>query len=198
MSTDPFTRRLFLKGGGALAGDAILRVGGPAMVALSQTACSARDEGKAFEHLSASIARELDAIAARILPTTDTPGAREAGVIYFIDTAVGSLMPDIAAEIDQGLATFASEIADSFPGAGLFSDLSEADQDAFLESQEETAFFGLMHFLTVAGFFGMSHYGGNRDDIGWKHVGMDGPPHAWQPPFGHYDAEYMQAESDGD
>lgn len=198
MSTEPFTRRLFLKSSGALAGNALLRAGGPALVALSQAACEARDEEKPFDHLSATVARELDAIAARILPTTDTPGAREAGVIYFIDTALGSLMPDLAPHVDSGLAEFQSGIEDAFPGAGAFSDLSEADQDGYLRSRQDTEFFGLMRDLTVAGFFGMSRYGGNRDDIGWKHVGMDGPPHAWQPPFGYYDAEYVEGEADGD
>ncbi len=27
----------------------------------------------------------------------------------------------------------------------------------------------------------MSMYGGNRDNIGWNLVGMDGSPHAWLP-----------------
>lgn len=165
---------------------------------MSQAACTARDEARHFDNLSPAVARELEAIAARILPTTDSPGAREAGVVYFMDTALGTLIPDEAGELHQGLEKFSSGIAAAFPGAGLFSDLSQADQDRHLKSQEDSAFFGLVHFMTVAGFFGMSHYGGNRDNVGWKHVGMDGPPHGWQPPYGYYDAEYAEGEADGD
>ncbi|MCH8335403.1 MAG: hypothetical protein IIC61_05875, partial [Proteobacteria bacterium] len=47
------------------------------------------------------------------------------------------------------------------------------------------------------GVFGMSSYGGNRDDIGWKLLGMDGPPHAWAYPFGYYDAQYMEEQQNG-
>jgi hypothetical protein len=49
--------------------------------------------------------------------------------------------------------------------------------------------------MTIAGFFGMSSYGGNRDNLGWKLLGLDGEHHAWQSPFGYYDAEYLEAES---
>src|SRR4051812_31726919 len=47
-----------------------------------------------FETLTADQARELDAITAAIVPTDDTPGAREANVVRFID---------------RSLATFAKE-----------------------------------------------------------------------------------------
>ena len=44
-----------------------------------------------------------------------------------------------------------------------------------------------MRFMTLCGFFGMSSYGGNRDNVGWELLGFDGHRGAWQPPFGHYD-----------
>src|SRR6059036_1881342 len=47
-----------------------------------------------FEFFSADEAKEIEAISARIIPSGDTPGAREAGVVYFID---------------RGLATFGAE-----------------------------------------------------------------------------------------
>ena len=46
------------------------------------------------------------------------------------------------------------------------------------------------NFGGVAGVFGMAKYGGNRDNVGWKLVGMNGPPGAWTYPFGDYDAEH--------
>ncbi len=52
--------------------------------------------------------------------------------------------------------------------------------------------------MLIAGVFGMATWGGNRDDIGWKLVGMDGPPHAWAPPFGHYDTGYMEEQKNGE
>ena len=52
-----------------------------------------------------------------------------------------------------------------------------------------TPFFGGMKFLTVLGLLALPSYGGNADKLGWKLVGFV-DQHAWQPPFGHYDAEY--------
>ena len=192
------TRRFFLQGSGTVAGGALLRAGVPAFIALSQSACSARDAGAAFETLSAGEGRELEAIAARILPTTDTPGAREAGAIWFIDKAYGSVYAESLAADRVMLADFQSGAAAAFPGSEFFSDLDEADQDAYLTSHQHTRFFNNIRFMTLAGVFGIATWGGNRNDIGWKLVGMDGPPHAWTPPFGYYDAEYMEAHKDGE
>src|SRR5260370_23131373 len=41
-----------------------------------------------FEFFSPELAAEIDAISARIIPTTDTPGAHEAGVAFFINRAL--------------------------------------------------------------------------------------------------------------
>ena len=191
------SRRAFLAGSGALAGTSLMRVGLSGILAVAGTACTARDEGAAFEVLTADEAAEFEAIASRILPTTDTPGAREAGVIYFMDKSFGSIMQAQLAFARDGLAAFQSGVSAEFPGAKLFSDLDPDDQDRYLGTQENSGFFGLMHFMTLAGFFGMSSYGGNRDDIGWKLLGIDPHQHAWQPPFGYYDAEYLRSHSDG-
>lgn len=177
-----------------LVGSPLLRTGLPGLMALSASACTARDKTKQFENLNVAEARELDAIAARILPTTDTPGAREAGVIWFMDQSFGSFMKGGVDMVRGGLAAFQAGIPEAFPGATRFSDLDEDDQDGYLKTQEDTGFFGTVRFLTLAGFFGMSSYGGNRDNVGWKLLGLDGQ-HAWQPPFGYYDAEYQKGES---
>jgi gluconate 2-dehydrogenase gamma chain len=198
MSTSALSRRRFLQGSGAIAGSSVWPGGITALFALGQSACSARDSGETFLVLSTAEARELEAVAARIMPTTDTPGAREAGVIHFIDQAADTFLADDLARFRADLAMVLTDVQESFPGSERFSDLSEADQDKFLLTIEDTAFFDDARFLTLAGFFAMSKYGGNRDDIGWKLIGMDPHQHAWQPPFGYYDAEYEQGAQDGD
>ncbi|MDH4256161.1 MAG: gluconate 2-dehydrogenase subunit 3 family protein, partial [Gammaproteobacteria bacterium] len=60
---------------------------------------------------------------------------------------------------------------------------------AYLKHIEHTPFFGGMRFLTVLGLLALPSYGGNAGKLGWKLVGFV-DQHAWQPPFGHYDAEY--------
>jgi hypothetical protein len=197
MHRDHLNRRAFLRGSGALAGGTLFRAGIPGLAGLAQAACSARDEAADYENLSGDEAREIIAIAARILPTTDTPGATEAGAVYFFDQALGGLLSWAADSFRADLANFEAGIRERFPGAERFSDLDTADQDAWLASAEDTPFFADARFLTLAGVFAMGKYGGNRNDTGWKLAGMDGPPHAWSYPFGDYDAEQAE-ETTGD
>lgn len=198
MIGEELNRRTFLQGSGTFVGSTLMRAGVPAIAAVSQAACNARDEGGAFETITAAEAREIVAVAARILPTTDTPGATEAGAVYFFDKALGSFYAD---QLEFGrtlFAQFQSGVADAYPGAERFSDLNEADQDAYLKTKERTPFFQNARFLTIFGVFCLSEYGGNRDNVGWKMVGMDGPPHAWSYPFGYYDAEYAKEQQSGE
>lgn len=198
MISKELTRRFFLQGSGTFVGSTMMRAAAPAFLAVSQAACTARDEGASFENITSAEAREFVAVAARIFPTTDTPGATEAGAVYFADKAFGTFLADSLEFARQQLAGFQSGIAAAYPGAERFSDLDEADQDAYLKTRERTPFFRGAWFLTIAGVFGMASYGGNRDNVGWKLLGMDGPPHAWTYPFGYYDAEYIEAQNDGE
>lgn len=195
MSSEALSRRLFMQGSGSLAGTIMMRAGIPTLITVSQAACSAKEEAAAFENITNAEAREIIAIAARILPTTESPGATEAGAVYFFDKAFGSYFAGMKDPARNMLAGFQAGVAAAYPGAQLFSDLDEADQDEYLKSVEQTPFFQGARSLTLVGVFGMSMHGGNRDNIGWKLVGMDGPPHAWLHPFGHYDTEYQAAQS---
>lgn len=198
MFSDAVTRRTFLQGSGTFVGSTMMRAAAPSLVAVSQAACTARDAGAAFENITSAEAREFIAVAARILPTTDTPGATEAGAVYFADKAFGSFLADTLELARVQLAEFLSGIKEAYPGADRFSDLDEADQDAYLKMKERSPFFQGARFLTIFGVFGMASYGGNRDDIGWKLLGMDGPPHAWSYPFGYYDADVMEDQQNGE
>lgn len=198
MSSDAVSRRLFLQGSGTLVGSSLLRAAAPSLIAVSQAACSARDEAAAYQNITPAEAREIIAIAARILPTTDTPGATEAGAVYFFDQAFGTFLAGMLEPARGMLGGFQAGIPAAYPGAERFSDLDPADQDDYLRANERTPFFQGARMLTLMGVFGMAKYGGNRDDIGWKLVGMDGPPHAWSYPFGYYDAEYAKEQQNGE
>lgn len=198
MSGTRFSRRQFLQGSGTLAGSSLARMSLPALGALAQAACSARDAGAAFEILSNSEAKEVSAVAARIIPTTDTPGATEAGVIYFVDKYLATVRKHDVEQFRSLLAEFQSAVAEDFPEAASYADLSADQQDGFLAAHEDERFFGNLRFWTIAGFFSMSSYGGNRDNVGWKLIGLPAGHGGYQPPFGHYDADYMQGEQDGE
>ncbi|MEE4302059.1 MAG: gluconate 2-dehydrogenase subunit 3 family protein [Pseudomonadales bacterium] len=179
------SRRAFVQGAGAAAGTSLLRLSAPALAAAAQIACSRRDAagpGAPFVTLGAEEAATLEAIAARILPSTDTPGAREAGVIHFFDTVLGGPMADALPSLREGLATFA-------PDGAAFRALGETEQDAWLAAREDSPFFAMVRSFTIMGFFAMSSYGGNRDGVGWEVINFAGHGAASYP-FGYYDAEY--------
>lgn len=186
---DP-ARRAFLRASGTVAGGALLSLHFPGLVAIAEAAAAARDAGAAFRHLSATEAAALEGIAARIIPTDETPGAREAGVIHFIDQALGEFMAEAAGALRAGIEDVDARAAVAVEGRH-FADLGPEAQDAILREVEDTPFFGLMHYLTVAGMFALPVYGGNRDYLGWQLLGFD-HRHGWMPPFGHYDGALME------
>jgi len=190
-------RRDFLANGSLLTAASALRLTGGSLAAIAQAACSARDESAAFAVLTNSEARQLSAIAARIIPKTDTPGANEAGVIYFLDNVLGSDMSNHLPMIRESLAAFTAEVVTTYPAVKSFADLAEPEQDMFLKTRETTGFFGLVATMTKIGFFAMARHGGNKDSVSWDLVGYQGHHHGgWQYPFGHYDAEVHGGNAD--
>lgn len=193
MSTTDHSRRLFLKQGAAVAGSQWARLVLPALATLSQAAAQAKEANAEFKTLSSDEAREIDAITARILPATDTPGAREAGVVHFFDQTLATFNAPMLNPIRGMLRQFQGGI----PDGQRFSSLNEADQDAYLETQSETPFFGMLRFLTLCGFFGMEKYGGNKDGAGYRAMGMQPNAHVYTSPFGYYDAEFLKENPNG-
>ncbi len=193
MSQNPSTRRDFLLSSGRAAGAAWLAANASLLRATAARAAEARREGRPFEVLSEAQAREVEAMAARIIPSGETPGAAEAGVIHFIDGALEGFMSDATPLIEgavEALNAAATEV-----GADRFSELEPDAQDrivAAFEAREGEGegppFFGTIRFLTVAGMFSNPEYGGNRDRVGWEILDFEDAP-VWRPPFGWYDRD---------
>jgi len=189
------SRRAFLQSSGALAASAsMLRVTAPSLLAIAQAACTARDEGSAFTVLDDDEAADVVAIAARIIPTTDTPGATEAGVVYFFDRALGDEMRDAL----EPLRAFLEQLNDSVSGGRRFGDIGVDEQDSLLEANQDEGGFELCRVMTIFGFFAMPAYGGNRGQVAWNLVGFQGHQGAWSAPFGYYDAEVTRGQANGE
>ena len=187
------SRRRFLSSTGSLTAATYLRMLAPGVAAITQAACSARDEGAPFAVLGADEARDFAAIAARIIPTTDTPGANEAGVIYFIDRAFAEEMSEPLEFARQQLSEFNVEL-----GEARFADLDDDAQDEFLHGKQSSPLFNLMWAMTMFGFFSMPKHGGNKNKIGWELIGFEGDHGPWTYPFGFYDAEVHEESNDGE
>ena len=141
-----------------------------------------------YEVLTPEQATELEAIAGRILPTDDLPGAREARVIHFLDHGLATWAADQRAATLDGLAHFTESLRQRYPDVQSFSQLPTVRQDEFLRANQDGDFFQSMLFFTQAGVFSHPDWGGNYDKAGWRILGFD-DRYAWQPPFGWYDAK---------
>ena len=190
MAQKSLSRRTFLGSVGGVVRSSAIVLTMPMLLAACNRAEQARLGGEKFQTLAEEEAEELEAIAARIIPTTDTPGAREAGVIYFIDNVLGDKREEVLSLLLQWLRELKASVALSF-GVACFHQLEEAQQDQALIEIEGTVFFDTIRYLTIAGMFSLPEYGGNRDYVGYDLIQFDNQ-HVWQPPFGYYDADYAE------
>ncbi len=159
-----------------------------------------------FEVLTAEQAKEVQAIAACLIPTDEMPGATEAGVVYFIDHALKTFASDALPDYQKGLPHVNEIVAEMFPGTKNFSAATPEQQVKVIEvlsgsadaaktslrrapSSVGTDFFQTILFHSMAGFLVDPEGGGNRDYAGWKVIGRD-PAHSFSPPFGFYDKDY--------
>lgn len=117
-------------------------------------------------HLSVAQFETAGAVAERIIPKTDTPGARDVGVPAFIDLMYGAYMTAEEKRVfTAGLAEV--EAASSAAAKKAFPQLDGAQQDAVLRriaeaSQgREKTFFHQIRELTLLGYFTSEPVGKN-------------------------------------
>ena len=206
MTDNVLSRRSFVSQAGKGISALWLSAHWPAIVS---AAAHARQVAKSpaaakFHFFSAEEAKEVDAISARIIPSDSTPGAREAGVIYFIDRALVTFAVDDQKTYRAGLPALQAKTQEMFPGVDKFSRATAEQQDEVLRSfdiqnkstgrrsirgRQAGSFFETVRVHTVMGFLIDPDAGGNLNAVGWKLIGRD-PDHMFQPPFGYYDKDY--------
>jgi gluconate 2-dehydrogenase gamma chain len=203
-----FSRRNFLSRGSAAISVVWLSTHWPAIAAAAEHAHQAAKSSapEKFQFLSPEQATEIAAITARIIPSDETPGAREAGVVYFIDRALTTFAIDDQKTYREGLPALQIRAHEMFPKVEKFSLATPDQQDQILHSLATerapqggifitapgaTPFFETLRVHTILGFLidPDSARGGNRDGVGWKVIGRD-RDHMFQPPFGYYDKDY--------
>ncbi|HZM88370.1 MAG TPA: gluconate 2-dehydrogenase subunit 3 family protein, partial [Blastocatellia bacterium] len=87
-----------------------------------------------FEFLSPEQAVEIEAVAAQIIPADDTPGAREARVIYFIDRALSTFDKERQPLYVKGLKDLQAKQKKMFKNAAKFSELNSEQQIRVLKA----------------------------------------------------------------
>ena len=118
----------------------------------------------------------MNAICEQIIPADQDPGAREAGVVNYIDVQLSSYFKAYRDTYRRGLAS-----VDALSQARLgrnFAELAAPEQADVLREVEQKAkaFFDLVLAHTMQGFYGDPRHGGNREAVSWKMLALPFPP----------------------
>ncbi len=152
-------------------------------------------------------AKEAQVIAAacdRIFPSDDSgPGAKDAGVIVYIDRQLagpygrdryrytkGPFVESSPEHGYQGKANPQEIYHDGIQQLGPdFADLDAAKQDERLRSIETTMFFRMLRVHTIEGIFSDPMHGGNANLIGWQLIGYPGPLMSYRDAIGKFNGQ---------
>ncbi len=139
-----------------------------------------------YSGFTAQEASAIDAICEQLIPADDYPGAREAGVIHYIDKLLYQRFPQHKQTYRQGLAGV--EACSQALYGNSFAELTGAQQIAMLELMErgelparywpqttQKAFFELILAHTMQGFYGSPRHGGNKDYVSYRMMKLDYP-----------------------
>jgi len=188
MFNDDLDRRDFVAiAGGATA--AFVGATWPEIRAAGALAASIPQEAP-YQFLTSEQVRELDAIAATLVPTDETPGAREAHVVRFLDNAFATFWKPRQAGLSAALKEIAALAAKRPPNERSFAALSESDRVAVMQEYEKAGSTGgtfrQLRNAVMTGMFAHPDHGGNFGRTGWKLIGFE-DRYSWAAPFGWYD-----------
>jgi len=139
------------------------------------------------------------AFAERLMPgEPGKPGARDAGVLNYIDLALAGAYADLQDFYRRGLAALEAHCRKNHDAS--FVKLDAGKQDAVITALEQgkapeftwpsaPAFFNTVRTHTMEGMFADPVYGGNKDFAGWILVGFPGA----QPLFSSADMQSKDA-----
>jgi gluconate 2-dehydrogenase gamma chain len=147
-----------------------------ALCAAAGTALSCGANKSAWRFFTDDEARTVEAITAQLIPADTDPGAKEAGVVNYIDIQLSKRFRKHRTTYRHGLAALDASCRTAF--GKRFIDLSPADQVEALNSTEEHSkvFFNLLLTHTRQGFYGDPRHGGNRNMASWKMLRLATPP----------------------
>jgi gluconate 2-dehydrogenase gamma chain len=149
--------------------------------------------------LNADDSAAIEAFAERLMPgEPGIPGARDAGVLNYIDLALAGAYADMQEFYRRGLAALDEHCRKTY--AKSFVALDPVQQDAVITALTEgkaasftwptsQAFFNTVRTHTMEGMFADPIYGGNKDFAGWRMVGFPGA----QPAFTEADMASQDA-----
>ena len=199
MSKHNEARRAFLKGA-ALGAGAVAGVGFVPQTRaethgqhrdLATTAQAHAHGGGEGAFFNQDDAVTISAFTERLIPgEPGKPGARDAGVLNYIDLALAGAYSDLQYFYRRGLAALDAYCHETYKKP--FAQLDAAEQDAVITAVEQgkatgftwpsgPSFFNTVRTHTMEGMFADPIYGGNKDFAGWRLVGFPGAQPVFSP-----------------
>ena len=145
-----------------------------------------RTEPAPYQFFTEAEALLLIPICEQIIPADDTPGATDAGVIYYIDRQLASVFTRHQQTYRLGLESFRQTCQQVYQTP--FEQLPFAKQTEALKLVESGkvppklwgdrwpgAFFNLVLDHTRQGFYGSPRHGGNRNYVSYRMMGLAYP-----------------------
>src|SRR5712691_1155877 len=169
--------------------------------------------GKLGAFLNQEDSAAIDAFTERLMPGAGQPGARDAGVLNYIDLALAGAYADLQDFYRRGCAALEEHCRKTYSKS--FAQLTAAQQDAVITAMIEgkapsftwpssQAFFNTLRTHTMEGMFADPVYGGNKDFAGWRLVGFPGAQPVFTPadmqsrqPFTRAPVVGLQAQAKG-
>jgi gluconate 2-dehydrogenase gamma chain len=149
-----------------------------------------------LKFFTADEAQMVVAACERIFPSDENgPGAKEAGVIIYIDRQLAGPYGRDELRYTKGPFIETDSTFGGYQGkenpqeiyrAGIrllgndFMSLTPSQQDDRLRSIEKTMFFQMLREHTVEGMFCDPLHGGNANLVGWQLIGFPGPVMSWR------------------
>jgi len=153
---------------------------------------------------TAAEARIILAACDRIFPSDENgPGAKEAGVVIYIDRQLagpygrdryrytkGPFVESVLEHGYQGKANPQEIYREGIGGlGGDFADLAPLAQNERLRGIETSGFFRMLRTHTIQGMFSDPMHGGNANLIGWQLVGYPGPLMSYRDEIGKFSGQ---------
>ncbi len=175
------SRRDVIKVMSVAIGGAVTGVGGAMLIGRID-----RSRPGGWRFLTPDEASLVEAVAEQIIPADQDPGAKDAGVVVFIDRQLAGPYRRYQEKYRTGLQSVQKTSQQMF--GKPFEKLAWDDQTKLLESLEAgkaskelwtdpsaKEFFGLVRDHAMQGFYGSPRHGGNRNYCSYKMMGLEYP-----------------------
>ncbi len=150
-------------------------------------ACKNNDNKQKYNCFTNNESECLESICEQFIPTDDFPGAKETGIINFIDRLLYTRFPELKIKYTKGIYSLESYTNTIFKKS--FKDLPWDIQMSILQKMEnkqlpekywtdisQKEFFEMVLRNTMQGYYGSPRHGGNKNYTSFRMMKLDYPP----------------------